>query len=183
MMDIFRDVIKYMTNHIINHIPSFTMRHAWYRIVLGWYIGPKAFIFMGLHVQMPGIRTSGKKVFIGKGSLVNHGCRFHSGGGIVIGENVSISAGTWLITGTHDINDSQFAVSYKPIAIGNYVWIGVRATVLSGVTIGEGAIVMAGAMVTRDVPPYAVVGGVPAKIIGERDLCNPSYTLYHPYFG
>ena len=102
----------------------------------------------------------------------------------MIGENVSISPGTWLVTGTHDINDPDFAVSFKPIVIGNYVWIGVRATVLGGVTIGDGAIVMAGAMVTRDVPAYAVVGGVPARVVGQRTLRNPQYTLeHHPFMG
>ena len=102
----------------------------------------------------------------------------------MIGENVSISPGTWLVTGTHDINDPNFAVFFKPIVIGNYVWIGVRATILCGVTIGEGAIVMAGAMVTGDVPPYTVVGGVPAKVVGQRELHNPQYTLdFHPFLG
>ncbi len=184
MKRVLADCIKYATNHIINHIPSYTIRHGWYRHVLGWHIGPKATIFMGLHAQMPGIRTSGKKVSVGKSSLINNGCRFHIGGGIVIGESVSISAGTWLITGTHDINDPQFAVGYKPIVIEDYVWIGVRATVLSGVTIGEGAVVMAGAIVTHDVPPYAIVGGVPAKVVGQRELRNPSYTLdSRPFLG
>ncbi|MEO9058253.1 MAG: acyltransferase [Ktedonobacteraceae bacterium] len=184
MLTIMRDFVKYITNHVINHIPSFIVRHAWYRLLLGWHIQSKAFIFTGLEVQSPDIRGSGKKVFIGKHTLINYGCRFHTGGGIVIGENVSISPGTWLVTGTHDINDPNFAVLFKPIVIGNYVWIGVRATILCGVTIGDGAIVMAGAMVTRDVPPYSIVGGVPATVVGQRELRNPQYTLdFHPFMG
>ena len=176
-------IIKYLTNHVINHIPSYTIRHAWYRKVLGWRIGPKASILLGQHVQMAGVRTSGRKVVIGRGTVINYGCLLYTTGGIVIGDQVSISAGVWLVTGTHDINHPQFIDSYEPIVIGNHVWIGMRATVLGGVTIGEGAVVMAGAMVTRDVPPFAVVGGVPARVVGNRELCDPSYSLdFRPLF-
>jgi maltose O-acetyltransferase len=81
------------------------------------------------------------------------------------------------------MNDPLFPATYKPIVIGDYAWIGMRATILGGVTIGEGAVVMAGATVTRDVPPYAVVGGVPARVIRYRELQNPSYAFnFHPLF-
>lgn len=175
-------LIKYLTNHLVSHLPSFTLRHTWYRLVLGWQIAPKAYICTGFQMQSPLRRGSGNKVVIGNYSRVNAGCRFHNGGGIVIGENVSLSPGTWLITGTHDINDPYFATSFHPIVIEDYVWIGVRATVLCGVTIGKGAIVMAGAMVTRDVPPSAIVGGVPARVIGQRQLQDPHYMLDFPFF-
>src|SRR5947209_16720249 len=65
---------KYATNHVIAHIPSHAVRLAWYRHVLGWRIGPGASILMGQHVQMAGVRSSGMKVSIGKGSVINHGC-------------------------------------------------------------------------------------------------------------
>lgn len=175
-------LIRYTTNHIISHIPSYTLRRAWYRHVLGWRIEPDVFILMGQYVQMAGARSNGRKVSIGRGTVINHSCLLYATGGLTIGEHVSISAGTWLVTGSHDIDDPMFAVSYKPIVIGDYAWIGMRATILAGVTIGEGAIVMAGAMVTRDVPPYAIVGGVPAKIIKQRDAQKFSYPLYHQLF-
>ena len=175
--------IKYLTNHVISHIPSYTIRHAWYRHVLGWNIGPNVSILLGQHVQMAGVRTSGRKVVIGKGTVINQGCLLYTTGGIIIGEQVSISAGVWLVTGTHDINHPQFIDSYKPIVIGHHAWIGMRATVLGGITIGEGAVVMAGAMVTHDVPPFSVVGGVPAKVVGNRELCDLSYSLnFRPLF-
>ena len=177
MKKILAAATKYATNHIIAHIPSHTIRRAWYRRVLGWRIGPRTTILMGQYVQMAGIRSSGMKVSLGKGSVINRGCFLYTTGGLVIGENVSISAGTWLITGTHDMNDPLFPDRYIPIVIGNYAWIGVRATVLAGVTIGEGAVVMAGAVVTRDVLPYAVVGGIPAKVVAQRTLQNPAYEL------
>jgi len=184
MKDVIRDLIKYLTNHIISHIPSYTIRYTWYRKVLGWTIGPNASILLGLHVQMAGLHSSGQKVRIGKNSVINYDCLVHVTGGLVIGENVSISPGVWLVSGSHDMNDPNHESIYRPIVIGDYAWIGMRSTVLGGVTIGEGAVVMAGAMVTRDVPPYAVVGGVPAKFITQRELRNPSYQLdFHPLFG
>lgn len=184
MKQVMSDAIKYLTNHFINHIPSYTIRYAWYRKVLGWYIGPNATILLGLHVQMAGVRSSGQKVRIGKNSVINYNCLVHITGGLVIGENVSISPGVWLVSGSHDINDPDHKSLYRPIVIGDYAFIGMRSTVLGGVTIGEGAVVMAGAVVTCDVPPYAVVGGVPAKLIKERELQDPSYQLdFHPLFG
>lgn len=176
-------VIKYMTNAIVCHIPSHTLRRAWYSTMLGWHIGPGVCILMGQHIQMAGIRTSGKKVSIGKNTIINWDCMLYTTGGLTIGENVSISAGVWLVTGSHDMNDSHFVDIYKPIVIGNNAWIGMRATILSGVTIGEGAVVMAGAMVTHDVEPYAVVGGVPAKTITRRTMSSSAYKLqFHPLF-
>lgn len=184
MKRLITDTIKYLTNHVINHIPSYTLRYTWYRNVLGWQIGPRAVIIQGLYVQMSGVRSSGKKVCIGKGSVINHSCLLHTTGGITIGDNVSISAGAWLVSGSHDMNDPNHVSIYKPIVIGNYAWIGMRSMVLGGITVGEGAVVMAGAVVTRDIEPYTVVAGVPAKVIGERKLRNPSYELdFHPFLG
>lgn len=183
MKELLTAVTKYATNHLIAHIPSHTVRQSWYRRVLGWQIGPRATILMGQHIQMAGIRTSGRKVNIGRGTVINHGCLLYTTGGLIIGENVSISSGVWLVTGTHDMNDPLFPDSYKPIVIGHHAWIGMRATILAGVTIGEGAVIMAGAVVTRDVPPYAVVGGVPARILTQRKLENPTYELnFRPLF-
>lgn len=182
MKRIFGALILYATNHLVNHIPSYIVRHGWYRHVLGWQIGSKASILMGQHVQA-GSRATWKKVSIGAGTVINRACLLYTTGGLFIGDQVSIGAGVWLVTGSHDMNDPQFPDFYKPIIIERHVWIGMRATILGGVTIGEGAVVMAGAVVTHDVPPYAVVGGVPAKVVRERALRNPSYALdFRPLF-
>jgi acetyltransferase-like isoleucine patch superfamily enzyme len=182
MRTLIGNVIRYLTNHPISHLPSFTLRHAWYRLVLDWQIAPKAYICTGLQTQSLFRRGCGHRVVVGKYSRINAECRFHYSGGIVIGENVSISPGTWIITGTHDINDPNFMAGHQPIVIEDYVWIGVRATILSGVKIGKGAVVMAGAIVTHDVPPFAIVGGVPARVIGQRQLRDPHYTLDYRFF-
>jgi acetyltransferase-like isoleucine patch superfamily enzyme len=88
--------------------------------------------------------------------------------GITIGKNVNFSSEVALWTLQHDYNSPTFATSGGPIVIGDRAWISFRATILPGVTIGEGAVVAANSVVTKDVPPFTVVGGIPAKKIGER---------------
>lgn len=176
-------LVKYTTNHIIAHIPSYTVRHAWYRRVLGWQVAPHATIFMDQYIEIVGLRRGRKDVSIGKGTIINRGCLLHTVGGLVIGENVSISNGVSLITGAHDMNDPQFSNVLKPIVIGDRVWIGTNATILAGVTVGEGAVICAGALVRSDVRPYAVVDGVPGKVVGTRRLSTPSYAFnFRPLF-
>jgi acetyltransferase-like isoleucine patch superfamily enzyme len=108
----------------------------------------------------------GKNIKIGKNVFINSGCRFQDQGGITIGDGALIGHNVVLATLNHDINPNKRSTMYPaPIVIGNNVWIGANATVVPGINIGDGAIVAAGAVVTRDVPPKVIVGGVPAKII------------------
>jgi maltose O-acetyltransferase len=102
---------------------------------------------------------------------------------IHIGDHVSISAGVSLITGAHKIDDPTFAGTAAPITIEDYVWIGMNATILGGVSIGKGAVVAAGALVWKDVPPFTVVAGTPARAIRRRKLEQPAYQLaFRPLF-
>lgn len=175
--------IKWATNYLISHIPSHTVRRAWYQRVLGWYIGPHAAILMGQHIQFVRLRHTGSRVSIGTDTAIDHGCLLSITGGLVIGDHVRVSPGVWLITSSHDIHDSRFGKTYRPIVIDDYAWIGPRATILSGVTIGRGAIVQAGAVVTQDVEPECVVGGIPARVMGRREVKELSYSLrYRPLF-
>lgn len=89
---------------------------------------------------------------------------------ITIGEKTCIGEQVKLLTGYHDISTLNFAFRTKPITIGSCVWIATGATVLPGVTIGDGAVVAAGAVLTKDVEPWTVVGGNPAKFIKKRVL-------------
>lgn len=108
----------------------------------------------------------GKNISIGKDVFINSGCHFQDQGGIEIGNGVLIGHSVVLATINHDLAPSQKRKNhYAPIKIGNYVWIGSNATILPGVTIGEWSVVAAGAVVSKDVPSYTVVGGVPAKIL------------------
>jgi len=125
---------------------------------------------------------SEEKVKIGNNTIINRQCLLDGRGGLDIGANVSLSPEVALITSEHIKDDPLFGVRDRPIVIKNFAWVGTRATILPGVTIGEGAVVAAGSVVSRDVPAYAVVGGVPAKPIGERSR-NLEYTLvFKPWF-
>lgn len=108
----------------------------------------------------------GKNITIGKDVFINSGCHFQDQGGITIGDGSLIGHNVVLATVNHDLNpENNRKNHYAPITIGNHVWIGSNATILPGVTIGDWAVVAAGAVVTKDVPPYTVVGGVPAKVL------------------
>lgn len=173
--------IRYMTSHIIANVPSQTVRHAWYRHVLGWYVAPTVSILMGQHVQMAGIRTTGRRVSIDRGTVINQGCYISTIGGLVIGQDVTIAEGVWLITSTREANDPIFRGRHRPIVIDDHAWIGVRATILGGVTIGTGAVVLPGAVVTSDVPAGAVVGGVPAQVTCEYEALDHAYAAAAPW--
>lgn len=87
---------------------------------------------------------------------------------VTIGNNVIISDDVRILTGTHDVNDEHCQLHTKPVIIGHYAWICTGALILPGVTVGEGGVVGAGAVVTRDVPAYTVVAGNPAKVVREN---------------
>lgn len=107
----------------------------------------------------------GKNISVGKGVFINSGCCFQDQGGIIIGDGCLIGHQVVFATINHDISsDKRGDMLCKPIVIENNVWIGAHATILQGVTVGEGAVVAAGAVVTKDVPKRAIVAGVPAKI-------------------
>lgn len=108
----------------------------------------------------------GKNIHIGKNVFLNMGCKFQDQGGIYIGDGALIGHNVVLATLNHAMSPSRRGTMVPaPIRIGKNVWIGSNAAILPGVTIGDGAIVAAGAVVTRDVPENTIVGGVPAKVI------------------
>ena len=111
----------------------------------------------------------GKNIHIGKNVFINMGCKFQDQGGIFIGDGALIGHNVVLATLNHEEDPERRHHTYAaPIVIGKNVWIGANATVTPGVTIGDGAIIAAGEVVTKDVPPYTIVGGVPAKQIRKR---------------
>ena len=91
-----------------------------------------------------------------------------SEGGLILGNNVDIAQEVNIWSEQHDYNNPSFKAIKKSVFIDDYVWIASRATILPGVHVGRGAVVACGAIVSKDVPPLAIVGGVPAHIIGYR---------------
>lgn len=164
----------------IGRVPIRALRNAYYRYALGWKIAPGATLNTGLKVW--GGRG---KVSVGRNSTIQIDCLF-AGVGMVdlcIGENVAIAYRAAIMLGAHDLDDPDFKGVVTPVTIEDYAFIGTGAILLPGVTIGRGAAVAAGAVVVKSVPPYAIVGGNPAKVIGERrrDLrySTETYWLLH----
>lgn len=152
---------QFFINHIVSHIPCWRLRKAFYRLV-------KMKIGYGSEINLSQYILAPHHISIGEFSHINQGCLLDARSPIIIGNSVSISHRVSLMTGGHNYNSSNFVGIFKPIYIKDYVWIGVNSTILQGVTIGEGAVIAAGSVVTKDVAPYTIVGGIPAKKIGER---------------
>ena len=152
---------EYTLNDVLPHIPSWTIR----RFVMKrmkMKIGRGTFIAKRNYIMTP------QQLTIGEHSHINRGCTIDARGGITIGANVSVSYNVSIMTGSHDYNSTSFRGRFLPIRIDDYAWIGNNAVIQQNITIGRGAVVCAGAVVTKDVPPFSVVAGVPARSIGQR---------------
>ena len=107
---------------------------------------------------------------VGKNSCIGPNTRIYNRGKIIIGDNAVVSQGVYLCTASHDIADPKHSVVIKPIMIENRAWVAADAFVCMGITIGEGAVVGARAAVFKNVEPWTVVGGNPAKVIKKREI-------------
>jgi acetyltransferase-like isoleucine patch superfamily enzyme len=151
-------------------IPSHTIRLVLYRTIFKISIGSHTSVHMRCRFYNPSLVT------IGNNSIINCYVLLDGRYPLTIGDNVSISEEVMLLTLEHDPDSPTFANRGAPIVVENRVFIGTRALILPGVTIGEGAVVGAGAVVTRDVEPYTIVAGVPARFIRQRSR-NLEYKL------
>ena len=156
--------------HLIGCVPCHCFRRFFYRLA-GIKIGKGSVIHTKARFYDP------RNIIIDKDTIVGEGAVLDGRARLIIGSHVDIASEVMIYNSQHDIENENFTAVDKPVVIEDYVFIGPRAIILPGVTIGKGAIVAAGAVVTKDVPPYAIVGGVPAKIIGERKNKNLHYKL------
>lgn len=147
-------------------LPSHHLRNFIYRSIFSVDMKDSVVIYNNCQIRRHQCLT------IGKGSIIGDQVMLDARNGIVIGENVNFSTGVKVWSEQHDHRDPDFKcnsnITFKVI-IDNRCWIGPRTTILPGVHIGEGAVVAAGAVVTKDVPSFAIVAGIPAKQIGERN--------------
>ena len=163
-------------NLAVTSIPFHAVRQGYLRAA-GMRIGRSVGILRGTTIIRP------DQIEIGNHCIIGFQCFLGGEGGLYIGDNVNIASFSVLLGGGHDINDPEFAAERRPIVIEDYAWVATRALIMAGVRIGRGAVVGAGAVVTADVPAYTVVGGVPAKRIGERNPKAYVYELnYQPWF-
>lgn len=158
-------------NHFINHIPIYILRKIYY-LICGMQIGKKTRIDLNQYF------IAASQFKIGNNCHINHNCFIDARGGILIHDNVSISHYVKLVTGSHNINSKNFEGEFSSIEIGDNAWIGINAIILQGVRIGKGAVVCAGAIVTKNVGDFEIVAGIPAKVIGYRNsnldyICHP----------
>jgi acetyltransferase-like isoleucine patch superfamily enzyme len=140
-------------------------------------------------VQMGCRFLNGRKVFLGERNVINFGCLLDGRKfSIRTGSNVSIGPEATILTLGHDPRSATFEDRGGDVVIGDRVWIGYRAIILPGVTIGEGAVVRAGAVVTKNVEPYTIVAGNPDRAVGRRKQVSGTndfaYELkYRPWLG
>jgi acetyltransferase-like isoleucine patch superfamily enzyme len=160
-----RNLMLFGANRVIGQLPGHAMRLAYLRHVLGWEIGTRSSIHHGLKIY--GGRG---RVRIGDCSTLQMDCLIAGAGmaDLTIGNNVAIAYRVCLTLGTHDILSPSFDGVTAPITIEDYVFIATNATILLGVTLGEGTVVTAGSVVTKSTPPYSIVRGNPAQVVGRR---------------
>lgn len=177
LMNLYRIAVEFSWYfaYLIGHIPSHLIRIYLYKYLILMKIGESSSIHRGARFYSP------SKIEIGDHCVIGPFCFLDGRGRIVLKNRCVIGGGTWIFTAEHKIDSNTFDVEVSPVIIEDYVWVGSRALILPGVTVGKGAVIAAGAVVTKNVDPYIVVGGVPAKKIRERskDLdYDPSYRMY-----
>jgi acetyltransferase-like isoleucine patch superfamily enzyme len=162
----------YLWRSWLRNVLSYNLRNIFFKFFLNNQIGRNSSIHKGLEVYSVG------GISIGDQTTINKFVDLDGRGGLFIGNNVSISAYAKILTASHDANAEGFDYITKETKIEDYVWIGTGALILPGINLGEGCVVAAGAVVTKSVAAYTIVGGNPAKKIGDRNK-----TLnYSPYW-
>lgn len=162
-------------NSIIAHVPSRTIRAAYLRLWLKAY-------GRGTGVQRGVKILQGRKILLAERVVINFGClldgrRYE----IHVGPDTSIGPEASILTLGHDPQSPEFADKGGPVRIGARVWIGYRAILMPGITVGEGAVIAAGSVVTRDVQPFEIVAGAPARVVGERNRALTYRLSFHPW--
>jgi putative colanic acid biosynthesis acetyltransferase WcaF len=151
-------------NHAVNRIPLVGPRMRCYALAGVQLEDPQTgAIMLGTEIWAP------RRLSLGAHTIVGRSCLLDARGGLRLGRSVNISSYTRLMTAKHVIDDPDFDAMFEPIVVEDRVWIALGSTVLGGVRVGEGAVVAAGAVVTSDVDPFTIVGGVPARPIGTRN--------------
>ncbi|MGO9791632.1 MAG: acyltransferase [Solirubrobacteraceae bacterium] len=168
-IDYFYEVVF---NRVVTHIPIRRLRARWLRLA-GATLAPDVVIFCGAQVFKP------RGLTIGRRGTIAWRVFLDARGGITMGDDVNVASDSHILTADHDVRSRYFQARAEPVRLGDFTSLGTRTMVLKGVTVGRGGIAAAGAVVNRDVPPFTIVGGIPARAIGKR-ATDLAYNLEPP---
>lgn len=157
----------------VGYVPSHIFRGIVYRLA-GMKIGKGSTIHMWAGFFQP------KNIRIGVDTIIGDNAFLDGRDKLTIGDHVDVASSVMIYNSEHNLKSEEFEATEEPVEIGDFCFIGPRVIILPGIKIGRGAVVAAGAVVTRDVSEFAIVGGVPAKVIGERKNRKLSYRLGRP---
>jgi putative colanic acid biosynthesis acetyltransferase WcaF len=155
---------------VITHLPGHWLRQTWLRL-LGVRIGAGTIIFRGTTIFGAEKLRLGERVHVGFRAVLD------ARGGITVADDVNLSSDVQVLTAEHNVHSPDFERRVAPVAIERHAWVATRAMVLPGVTVRHGGVVAAGGVAARDVPDNTIVGGVPARPIGQRDA-DLTYQLF-----
>ena len=156
----------------IMSVPSHHIRLSYLKLILGG-LGKHSTVCRNVEIRVP------RNIYIGNHTIINKKTLLDGRGGrIVIGDNVDIAQEVNIWTSQHDYNDDYHKLDNAGVTIDDYAWVAARATVIPGVSVGRGAVVGTCSLVTKDVAPMDVVGGVPAKHISTR-TSQLKYKIFH----
>ncbi len=165
---------------LLGKIPSHHIRNFFYKNIYMINMGKNVVIYGGAEIRAPW------NIIIGDGTIIGDDSKLDGRKGLIIGKNVNFSTGVWIWTDQHDVNDEYFGClnAGGKVIIEDRVWLGSRVTVLPKKILKEGSIAASGAVVTKDLEPFTIYGGIPAKKIGERNK-NLKYEFnadYIPFY-
>ena len=170
-------VALFFLNHIVNKIPSYNLRNFIYKYIFRVKLGKSTSILMNVKFLLP------CNITIGDNSIINYQCCIDGrGGSVIIGNNVDIAPEVNIWTLSHDPDSPNHDVKPGNVVVENYAWLANRVIVLPGVTIGEGSVVAAGSIVTKDTKPYSLYAGTPARYIRDLKTNKKEYKLKHRPF-
>lgn len=171
-------------NRLYNYLADFGLMVVYYKMLVPSHHARRfvmrlggAKIGKGSSIHMAGKFFSLKNLEIGEDTIIGYGCFIDGRDKVSIGSHADIASEVMIYNSEHDLSSPDFHATLAPVTIGDYVFIGPRVIIMPGVNIGKGSVVAGGAVVTKDVPDFAIVGGVPAKVIGERSNKDPHYRL------
>lgn len=168
-----RNLLLYFFNWFVSKIPVGWLRHGFYRLLFP--IGRQSVVLWGVWIR-------GNRIRIGDNCVINsHVMLDGRGDSLTIGNNVDVAPFVQIWTREHDPRSPTHAGQGGPVVIEDHAWIASGAIILPGITIGKGAVVGAGAVVTKNVASWTIVGGNPARVIGQRPAVIDYKLRYNPW--